>query len=162
MDSDGEQVSVRIEPAQDAETGFRHTIYMERISRYLEVRGEQTKNAIESDVNEKTEHIRAGLVELEVDGFVARREGPAPRRGGHVSGPDGIDTRRPARGGAEDRARCATLGSRAGKGRSDYRLSLDASDIVVTSWGTHISTLARETEAIVGGTGHAQNQRLRH
>jgi len=66
---------VRIEPAQDAETGFRHTIYMERISRYLEVRGEQTKNAIESDVNEKTEHIRAGLVELEVDGFVARREG---------------------------------------------------------------------------------------
>jgi hypothetical protein len=43
-----------------------------------------------------------------------------------------------------------------------YRLSLDASDIVVTSRGTHIPTLARETEAIVGGTGHAQNQRLRH
>ena len=43
-----------------------------------------------------------------------------------------------------------------------HRLSLDASDIVVTSRGTHIPTLARETEAIVGGTGHAQNQRLRH
>ena len=68
---------MRIEPAQDTtETGFRYTVYMERVSHYLEIRGEQTKNAIESDVRGKAEHIRAALVTLEAEGFVTRRDGP--------------------------------------------------------------------------------------
>jgi hypothetical protein len=76
LDSDGEHVSVRIEPAQDtSETGFRYTVYMERVSRYLEIRGEQTKNAIETDVTGKAEYIRAALVTLEAEGFITSRDG---------------------------------------------------------------------------------------
>jgi AAA domain len=76
MDSEGDSVSVRIEPAQDAAEGeFRYTAYMERVSRYLEVRGEQTKNAIESDVRGKRDHIRAALVTLEAEGYVTSRDG---------------------------------------------------------------------------------------
>ena len=77
LDSDGDRVSVRIEPAQDtSESGFRYTVYMERVSRYLEIRGEQTKNAIESDVRGKAEHIRAAIVTLQAEGFITHRDGP--------------------------------------------------------------------------------------
>ena len=77
LDSDGEAVSVRIEPAEDtAETEFRFTVYMERVSRYLETHGEQSKNAIESDVRGKAGYIRAALVTLEAEGFVSQRDGP--------------------------------------------------------------------------------------
>lgn len=76
LDSDGDRVSVRIEPAQDAGgREFRYTVYMERVSRSLEQRGEQTKNAIESDVHGKADYIRAALVTLESEGFVTRRDG---------------------------------------------------------------------------------------
>jgi hypothetical protein len=49
---------------------------MERVSRYLETHGEQSKNAIESDVSGKTDYIRSALVALESEGFITRRDGP--------------------------------------------------------------------------------------
>lgn len=77
MDSDGERVSVRIEPAQDSsDAGFRPTVLMERVSRYLEMRGEQTYNAICSDVPGKREYLRKAVDALTADGFLTHRDGP--------------------------------------------------------------------------------------
>lgn len=55
---------------------FRHTIYMERISRHMEhdPARSYSKNELETDVSGKAEHIRAGLRELLADGYVTVTE----------------------------------------------------------------------------------------
>jgi hypothetical protein len=53
--------------------GFRHTIYMERISKVMERLPDHkwSKNALESEVEGKREHVRTALFELVADGHVA-------------------------------------------------------------------------------------------
>ena len=71
------KVQIRIEPGQEAgETGFRPTYYMERVSRYLEARGEQTVRGVRADVKGKGEYVSAAIHQLVAEGYLARRDGP--------------------------------------------------------------------------------------
>jgi AAA domain len=77
--SDPEDGSVRIqiEPQADPqETGFRPTYYMERVSRHLEIAGEQTMRAVRDDVKGKSEYIAKAIHQLVAEGYLARRDGP--------------------------------------------------------------------------------------
>ena len=70
-------VEIRIEPAEDVtDEGFKPTVLMERVSRYLETHGEQTHNAIQTDITGKAEYVRRALAALVSDGLVSRRDGP--------------------------------------------------------------------------------------
>ena len=70
-------VEIRIDPTEDVSAeGFRPTELMERVSRFLENSGEQTKNAVETTVSGSTEWKRKALMTLVAEGYVAMREGP--------------------------------------------------------------------------------------
>jgi hypothetical protein len=60
------------EPLQTTEDGFRHTIYMERISRHMEKQPDHhfTKNELETDVQGRAELVRTALLEMVEDGYV--------------------------------------------------------------------------------------------
>jgi hypothetical protein len=68
-------VRVRIDPAQGEES-WQPTHLMERVSRYLEVQGQQTKNAVETSVQGKAAYIREALGALEAGGFISSSAGP--------------------------------------------------------------------------------------
>jgi hypothetical protein len=77
VSSEDSSVQIRIEPGQEAgETGFRPTYYMERVSRYLETRGEQTVRGVRADVRGKGEYVSAAIHQLVAEGYLARRDGP--------------------------------------------------------------------------------------
>jgi len=72
-------VRVRLEPAEgteDGDGGFRPTYYMEKVSRYLELAGEQTVSGIATSVEGKREWVIKAAHQLVADGYVARRDGP--------------------------------------------------------------------------------------
>lgn len=71
-------ITWRISPAVEPEPDkpFRHTGYMERISRYLEEHGKSTSRDITFGVKGRDEHIRTAIEELVVDGYVTQLDGP--------------------------------------------------------------------------------------
>jgi hypothetical protein len=74
-------VEIRIEPAEDVtDEGFKPTELMERVSRYLEMHGEQTQNAVERSVKGNADYKRRALAGLIAEGFVAMRDGPRGSR----------------------------------------------------------------------------------
>jgi AAA domain len=77
MDAEGDSVRVRIDPAQDTgEGGFAPTVLMDRVSRFLELHGEQTFNGICSDVKGKRSGLRDAVDALAAEGFLTHRDGP--------------------------------------------------------------------------------------
>lgn len=78
MDSDGDSVQVRIDPAQEAgESGFRPTVLMERVSRFLELQNEPCSQAtIRSTVSGQDAGKIRALAVLVSEGYVAVEAGP--------------------------------------------------------------------------------------
>ena len=81
-DPDTHQVTIDIrppEPTMAAEDGaFRHTIYMERVSKVLEANNGEpmSKNQIETADGGNRDHIRTAIAELVQDGYAATQDGP--------------------------------------------------------------------------------------
>jgi hypothetical protein len=81
-DPDTHQITIDIrppEPSLEPETGeFRHTIYMERVSKVLEANDGQpmSKNKIETADGGNRDHIRTAIAELLQDGYVIAQDGP--------------------------------------------------------------------------------------
>jgi AAA domain len=77
--ADDGSVRVRLEPAEgseDGDGGFRPTYYMEKVSRYLELAGEQTVSGIATSVEGKREWVMKAAHQLVADGYATRRDGP--------------------------------------------------------------------------------------
>lgn len=83
VESDGERCTWRIQPdeSRTEEGEFRPTRLMEKVSRYLELRGEpQTQSTIETDVQGKATYLRAAIKCLISEGYAEEFEGPRNAR----------------------------------------------------------------------------------
>jgi hypothetical protein len=79
LTSDSDTISYRIEPdkSHDETGGFRPTVLMEKISRYLVHQSEPiSKNQIETAVDGKTDGKRKALEILVEEGYASRADGP--------------------------------------------------------------------------------------
>lgn len=81
MQSFGESGGIRfaLEPNDGKAGGFRPTVYMERVSRYVEITGAggitQSRTNIEKNVSGKAEYIRQAIVVLVDEGFLQMTPG---------------------------------------------------------------------------------------
>jgi hypothetical protein len=66
------------EEGQQQGGGFRPTVYMERVSRYLEVSGPASARAVEREVEGRGKYIREALTQLTTEGYAQQSTVPAP------------------------------------------------------------------------------------